>query len=93
MILQLDGPRSLPIRDLTRGRLGRISNQIEQDLSQGGTHVRKATMIRRREYPEEGDGNDNYRRQHQNQRPLIEEDTLVEDSLIEMETPWRRIPW
>ena len=26
MIPQLDGPRSLPIRDLTRGRMGRLSN-------------------------------------------------------------------
>ena len=33
MIPQLDGPRSLPIRDLTRGRMGRLPNQIEQDPS------------------------------------------------------------
>ena len=61
MIPQLDGPRLLPIRDLTRGRMGRLSNQMEQDLSQGGTYIWKATTIRRREYPEDGDGNDNYR--------------------------------
>ena len=64
MIPQLDGPRSLPTRDLTRGRMSRLSSQIEQDPSQGGTYIQKATTIRRREYPEEGDGNDNYRRPH-----------------------------
>ena len=64
MIPQLDRPRSLPIRDLTRGRMGRLSDQIEQDPSQGGTYVRRATMIRRREYPGEGNGNDDYRRPH-----------------------------
>ena len=68
-IPQLDGPRSLPTRDLTRGRMSRLSGQIEQESSQGGTYMQKATAIRRREYPEEGDGNDNYGRPPQDQRP------------------------
>ena len=67
MVPQLDGPGSLPIRNLTRGRMSRLSDQTEQDPSQGGTYIWRATAIRRREYPEEGDGNDNYRRPHQNQ--------------------------
>ena len=70
MIPQLDRPGSLPIRYLTRGRMGRLSDQIEQDPSQGGTNVQRATTIRRREYPGEGDGDDYYRRPHQGQRPL-----------------------
>ena len=69
MIPQLDGPRSPPIRDLTRGRIGRLSDQIEQDPSQGGTYVWRAITIRRRKYPGEGNGNDDYRRPHQGQRP------------------------
>ena len=64
MIPQLDGTRSLPIRDLTRGRMGRLSDQIEQDPSHGGTYVWRASVIRRREYPGEGNGNDDYRRPH-----------------------------
>ena len=62
MIPQLDGPRCLPTRDLTRGRMSRLSGQIEQDPSQGDTYMQKGTATRRREYPKEGDGNDNYRR-------------------------------
>ena len=51
MIPQLDGPGSLPIRDHTRGRMGRFVDQVEQDPSQGGTYVWRASTIRRREYP------------------------------------------
>ena len=64
MIPHLDGPRSLPIRDPTRGRMGRLPNQIEQDPPQGGTYLHKATAIRRREYSEEGDDSNDYRRPH-----------------------------
>ena len=69
MIPQLDGPRSLPTRDLTGGRMSRLSGQIEPDPSQGGTYMQKATTVRRREYPEEGDENDKYRRPSEDQRP------------------------
>ena len=69
MIPQLDGPGSLPIRGHTGGRMGRFLDQIEQDPSQGGTYVWSASMIRRREYPGEGNGNDNYRRPRRDQRP------------------------
>ena len=69
MIPQLDGPGSLPIRDHTRGRMGRFSGPIEQDPAQGGTYVQRALMIRRREYPGEGNGSDDYRRPHKDQRP------------------------
>ena len=37
MIPQLDGPGSLPIRNHTRGRIGRFLDQAKQDTSQGGT--------------------------------------------------------
>ena len=69
MIPQLDEPGSLPIRDHTRGRMGRFSDQIELDPSQGGTYVQRASMIRRREYPGEGSGSDYYRKLHRDQRP------------------------
>ena len=39
MIPQLDGPRSLSTRDHTRGRMSSLSNQMEQDPSQGGTYI------------------------------------------------------
>ena len=67
--------------------MGRLSDQIEQDPSQGGTYVQRAIAIRRREYPGEESCNEDYRRPYQGQRPLIEEDTLVEDPPIEMEDP------
>ena len=69
MIPQLDGPGSLPIRNYTRGRMSRFSDKIEQDPSQGGTYVWRTSAIRRREYPGEGNGNDDYRRLHRDQRP------------------------
>ena len=69
MIPQLDGPGSLPIRDHTRGRMDRFLDQVEQDCSQGGTYVQRASTIRRREYPGEGSGSDDYRRLHRDQRP------------------------
>ena len=68
-IPQLDGPGSLPIRDHTRGRMGRFLDQVEQDPSQGGTYVQRAFMIRRREYPGGESGSDDYRRLHRDQRP------------------------
>ena len=69
LIPQLDGPGSLPIRGHTGGRMGRFLDQIEQDPSQGGTYVWRASVIRRREYPGEGNDNDDYRRLHRDQRP------------------------
>ena len=39
MIPQLDRHGSLLIRDHTRERMGRCSDQAEQDPSQGGTYV------------------------------------------------------
>ena len=101
MIPQLDGPGSLPIRDHTRGRMGRFLDQLEQDPSQGGTYVWRASTIRRREYPGGESGSDDCRRLHRDQRPpgrgghpngggrpLIEEDTLIEvgDPLVEEDT-------
>ena len=49
--------------------MGRFSDQIEQDPSQGGTYVQRASATSRREYPGEGSGNDDYRRLHRDQRP------------------------
>ena len=67
-IPQLDGPGSLPIRDHTRGRMGRFLDQAEQDPSKGGTYVQRVSMIRRREYPGGDSDSDDYRRLHRNQR-------------------------
>ena len=69
MIPQLDGPGSLPIRDHTRGRMGRFSDQGVQDPSQGGTCVQRASTIRRIEYPGGESSSDDYRRPHRDQRP------------------------
>ena len=69
MIPQLDGPGSLPIRDHTRGRMGRLLDQVEQDPSQGDTYVWRASMIRRREYPGGECSSDDYSRLHRDQRP------------------------
>ena len=49
--------------------MGRFSDQIEQDPSQGGTYIQRASVIRRRDYPGEGNDNDDYRRPHRDQRP------------------------
>ena len=102
VIPQLDGPGSLPIKDDTRGRMGRFLDQVEPDPSQGGTYVQRASTIRRREYPGEDSDSDDYRRLHRDQRPPDreghpnrggrppdrEEDSLMEeDPLIEMEGP------
>ena len=44
-IPQLYGPRSLPIRYHTRGRMGGLSGQTEQDSSQGGTYMQRASTL------------------------------------------------
>ena len=67
-IPQLDGPRSLPMRDPIGRRMHEISRLAEQDSSQGDTYVQKAYMTRRREYPEEDSNNDSSRRPHRNWR-------------------------
>ena len=64
----LDGPGTLPIRDHTQGRVGRFSDQIEPDPSQGGTYVQRASMGRRREYPGGDSNSDGYGRLHRDQR-------------------------
>ena len=68
-IPQLDGPRSLPMRDHTRGRVDGFSSQVEQDSSQGGTYMQRAFTTRRREHPGGDSDSDGYRRLHQDQRP------------------------
>ena len=68
-IPQLDGPGSLPTQDLTRGRGDRFSDQVEQDLSQGGSYVWRASTGRRREYPGGDSHSNGYRRPHRGQRP------------------------
>ena len=68
-ISQLDGPGSLPTRDHTRGRGDRFSDQVEQDPSQGGTYVWRASIGRRREYPGGDSDSDGYRRLHRDERP------------------------
>ena len=64
VIPQLDGPGSLPKRDHTRRRMSTFSDQAEQDPSQGGTYVQRASTIRRREYSGGDSDSDDYRRLH-----------------------------
>ena len=68
-IPQLDGPRSLPMRNHTRGRVGGFPSQVAQDSSQGGTYVQRTSLTRRREYLGEDSDSNGYRRPHQNCRP------------------------
>ena len=85
-IPQLDGPRSLPMRDHTRGRMGRLASQVEQappkeaptcgELPQlGEENIREEIVIVMvtGDHIKTGD-------------PLTEEGTQVEDLLIEEET-------
>ena len=39
MVPQLDGPRSLPMRESARGWMDGFSRQVERDSSQGGTYM------------------------------------------------------
>ena len=69
VIPQLDGPGSLPMRDPIGRQMHGVSRSVEQDSSQGGTYVQRASTTRRREYPG-GDGdNDGSRRPHRDWRP------------------------
>ena len=72
-IPQLDGPGSLPTRDPTRGRGDRFLEQVEQDPSQGGTYVWRASTCRREECSGGDSDSYGYRRLHGDQRPLTEE--------------------
>ena len=68
-IPQLDGPGSLPTGDHTRWRGDRFSDQVEQDPSEGGTYVQRASMGRKREYPGGDSDSDGYRRLHRPKTP------------------------
>ena len=50
-IPQLDGHGSLPMRDPIGRLMHGVSRSVEQDSSQGGTYVQRASMPRRRENP------------------------------------------
>ena len=93
---QLDGPRSLLMRDPIGRRIHEVSRPAEQDSCQGDAYVQWTTTTRGREYPEEDGNNYGSRRPHRNQRPpdrgrylnqggrpLTKEDTLTEDPLEE----------
>ena len=47
---QLDGPRSLPMRDPIGRRTHEVSGPAEQESSQGDTYIQRATTTRGREY-------------------------------------------
>ena len=86
IMLQLDGPASLPTRDPIGRRAQEDSRLAGQEYSQGGTYVQGASIPRRREYPGESSDDDNVsRRPNRDQRPLREEDIQikVEGHLIE----------
>ena len=59
-----------PYHSILHNRIGRPPDQMGQDPSQGGTYVWKTYVSRRREYPEEGDDGDEYRRPHEGQWPM-----------------------
>ena len=63
-IPQLDGPRSLPMRDHIRGRVGGFFSQIGQNSLQGGTYMQRTSPTRRREYLGGDSISNGYRRPH-----------------------------
>ena len=67
-IPQVDGSGSLPMRDPIRW-MHEVSRPVEQDSSQGGTYVQRASMTRRREYPGGDSINDASRRPYRDWRP------------------------
>ena len=67
IIPQLDGPGMFPTRDHSRERVGRLSDQIEPDPTQGGTYVWRASKGRRREYPGGDSDSDGYRSPYRDQ--------------------------
>ena len=95
IMLQLDGPTSLPMRDPVGRRIHEDPRLVEREYSHVGTYVQGTSTSRRREYPGEGnddeyrrsyrDRNPPERRRYSNQggRPLTKEDTLMEDLLEE----------
>ena len=99
MMPQLDGPRSLPTRDPTRGEwIGFLVKQNKTPPKEAHTYIHKVTAIRRRNTLKKemimmGRGG-----QIKTKDPMIEEDTLVEDPLTEedlleedtlvVEDPW-----
>ena len=66
---QLDGPGSLPMRAAIGRRTHEVSRPVEQESSQGDTHIQRTTTARGREYREEDSDNDSSRRPHRNKRP------------------------
>ena len=67
---QLDGPVSLLTRDPIRRRVPEDTRFEGQEYSQGGTYIQGASILQRREYPEEGSDDDNVnRRPYRGQRP------------------------
>ena len=63
-IPQVDGPGSLPMRDIIGGWMHRVSSPAEQDSSQGDIYVQRASATTRKEYPGENGDNDGSRRPH-----------------------------
>ena len=68
-IPQVDGPRPLPMGDPIERWMKGIPRLVEQDSSQGGTYVQRATVTRRREYPGGDSNNDGPRGPHKDWKP------------------------
>ena len=68
-IPQLDKPGCLPMKDPIGRRIQKISRSVEQESSQGGTYVQRASAPRRREYPRGDSEDDGSRRLHRDWRP------------------------
>ena len=71
ILLQVDGPVSVPTRDYARGRVSDNTTFVEQEYSQGGTYIQGASITQRREYLRESSKDDNI-----NRRPYREWETL-----------------
>ena len=67
-IPQVDGLRSLPMRDPIERWMDRIPRLVERDSSQGGTYVQRPPATRR-EYLGEDSDSDGLGRPHWDQRP------------------------
>ena len=85
---QLDGLASLPMRDPIGRRIQEIPRSAEQESSQGGTYVQRASTSRRREYQGENSKDDGSRRPHRLETPRDRDiQTKVEDPLTKEDIP------
>ena len=69
IMTQLDGPRTLLLRDPIGQRTHEVTGSAKWECSQRDTFIPRTTTNRGREYRGEYSDNDGSRRPHRNQRP------------------------